>query len=410
MFKSVKNKATRLALIVLTSLFGLWIVVYLGFYLSVPYYHFDTPHPFSGDYLYNPYQNMKPEEWKKCNFHCHSRKFFGLTNGRLSKEEDIDSIYQYLGYDHYGISDYMSINRHNEGKEDYIPAYEHGYGIFRKTHQLCIGAEKVWRIDFPFVQNLNIKQHAINKLQERARFAVPAHASFTNGYKPADMIYLSNYRLLEVLNPYGNALNHWDIALSNGHRVYGIGDDDTHNINNKHEVALNITVINTHDLKAENVYNALEKGLSYTVELNKYYFHPQSLEFKKEKIENLPYLTRAELRGDTLFIETSAKKMQEVVFIGQNGDTLCKQNDVQTAFYAIQPDDTYVRTVINIDKLHLLYLNPITRHPSPEALDRHLDSINLPQTILIRSVYILAIIVAAVSLFRNWNRKQKAHE
>ena len=382
------------------------LAAFLCIYLSVPTYHFNEPRPFSGEYLYNPYQDINPDHWKKYNFHCHSRRFFGLTNERQNKESVIDSIYQFMGYDHYGISDYMSINRHNTENEDYIPTYEHGYGLFRKTHQLCIGAEKIWRIDYPFMQNLNIKQHVINKLGEHSRFVVPAHASFTNGYRPKEMKYLSNYRLLEILNPYGNAFEHWDVALSNGHRVYGIGSDDTHDVKNPHEVGLHATIINTPDLDENHVLEALNNGRSYVVEINNYFCYDKPLEFKKEKIEKMPCLARCELVGDTLFVETTAENMEEVFFIGQGGDTLSTQNNVKTAVYIIQPNDTYVRAAINIDKIHLLYLNPITRHFSPTIIDIHLDSINIALTTLYYLVYAVVLIIIIRYVIRKLKAKK----
>ena len=367
----------------------LLLVLYV--YLSVPTYSFKEPKPFSGEYLYNPYQDMKPDQWKKYHFHCHSRKYFGLTNGRKSTESTIDSVYQALGYDHYGISDYMYINPHNADKEDYIPAYEHGYGLFRKTHQICIGAESVYWPDFPFMQNLNMKQHMINKLGERCRFVMPAHASFTKGYKVNEMMLLSNYRLLEVVNPYGNAFEHWDKALSNGHRVYALGNDDTHNINNEHEICRNLTMVNTPDLNPEHVYESLDKGLCYAVEFDNWYYYPLALEYKIKDARALDYLTQAQLVGDTLFISTSAETMKEVQFIGQDGKVLKTEENIGTAHYVIQPEDPYVRTRIDLNGRHFLYLNPITRHPLPEVDDRRLDSINYAQTGLYWFVYAVAL-------------------
>ena len=367
----------------------LLLVLYV--YLSVPTYSFKEPKPFSGEYLYNPYQDMKPDQWKKYHFHCHSRKYFGLTNGRKSTESTIDSVYQALGYDHYGISDYMYINPHNADKEDYIPAYEHGYGLFRKTHQICIGAESVYWPDFPFMQNLNMKQHLINKLGERCRFVMPAHASFTKGYKVNEMMLLSNYRLLEVVNPYGNAFEHWDMALSNGHRVYALGNDDTHNINNEHEICRNLTMVNTTNLNPEHVYESLDKGLCYAVEFDNWYYYPLALEYKIKDARALDYLTQAQLVGDTLFISTSAETMKEVQFIGQDGKVLKTEKNIGTAHYIIQPKDPYVRTRIDLNGRHFLYLNPITRHPSPEVDDRRLDSINYAQTGLYWFVYAVAL-------------------
>ena len=383
------------------------LLLVLFIYLSVPTYSFKEPKPFSGQYLYNPYQDMQLDQWKKYHFHCHSRKFFGITNGRKSKETTIDSVYQALGYDHYGISDYMGINTHGSEREDYIPAYEHGYGLFRKTHQICIGAEKVYWPDYIFMQNLNMKQHMINKLGERCRFVMPAHASFTTGYKVNDMMLLSNYRLLEILNPYGNAIEHWDKALSNGHRVYALGDDDTHDINKANDVCYNLTMINTHDLNPEHVYEALDKGLCYAVEFNKWYHFPMTLEEKVVQAMALPYLTRAELVGDTLFVSTSANTMKEVKFIGQNGKVLKTEEDVVTAYYVIQPEDNYVRTQINVNGLQHFYLNPITRHPTPKPVDQRLDVVNKAQTYLYWFVYVVAFAAFVWYLFKKTQAKKE---
>ena len=382
------------------------LLVILYVYLSVPTYSFKEPRPFSGEYLYNPYQNMNPDQWKKYHFHCHSRKYFGMTNGRKSKEATIDSVYQALGYDHYGISDYMGINQHGAEREDYIPAYEHGYGLFRKTHQICIGAEKVYWPDFPFMQNLNMKQHMINKLSERCRFVMPAHASFTKGYKVNDMMFLSNYRLIEVVNPYGNAFEHWDMALSNGHRVYALGDDDTHNINKASEVCHNLTMVNTPDLNPEHVYDALDKGLCYAVEFDNYYYFPLTLAQKVKEAHELHHLTKALLVGDTLFIETSAEVMREVQFIGQDGKMLKTVDSVATAYYVIQPEDNYVRTRIDINGRNFLYLNPVTRHSSFDLVDRRLDSVNYAQTGLYWLVYAVAFVALGWYLFKKAKEKK----
>ena len=391
---------------VMASLGIALLLLILYVYLSVPTYSFKEPRPFEGEYLYNPYQDMKPDQWKKYHFHCHSRRYFGLTNGRKSTETAIDSVYQALGYDHYGISDYMGINAHGADREDYIPAYEHGYGLIRKTHQICIGAEKVYWPDFLFMQNLNMKQHTINKLGENSRFVMPAHASFTKGYKVGEMKLLSNYRLLEVLNPCGNAFEHWDMALSNGHRVYALGDDDTHNITDYHEVCHNLTMINTESLDAESVYKALDKGLCYAVEFDNYYYYPLSLAQKVKEAHELHHLKRAQLLGDTLFVETSAETMRNVQFIGQGGKVLKVMDSVATAYYVIQPEDHYVRTRIDINGRNFLYLNPVTRHPTSIVVDRRLDSINYAQTVLYWLVYVMAFVAFGWYLFKKMKEKQ----
>lgn len=391
MYKRVKNKILRITLITLTLVCCIPIAYWLFVYLLAPHYQFKVGMPFQGEYLYNPYQHMNPDQWKQCNFHCHSRRYFGLTNGRMSKEKDIDSVYRVLGYDHYGISDYMSINAYGSDRPDYIPAYEHGYGFFRKTHQLCIGAEEVVFMDFPFVQNLDLKQHMLSVLQQHTRFAVPAHASFTRGYKVSDMHYLSGYRLLEVGNPYGTAFEHWDTALSTGHRVYGIGDDDTHNVLDPNESGRFFTMINTSDPCADSIYDALDRGCAYTVEFHPHYNEP--LETKAEKMhDELYHLTRCELIGDSLVIETSAPYIQSADFIGQDGKVLKHEENVWKATYNIQPTDTYVRVKLMVHNMTYFYLNPITRHHTPEPIDVSTAEINWPLTILYYIVYLLVLV------------------
>ena len=405
MYKKVKNKLFRWVLIVITCLVGLLIGYWLMVYLITPRYQFREGRPFHGEYLYNPYQNMDSDQWKQFNFHCHSRKYLGLTNGRLSKEKDIDSIYEALGYDHYGISDYMRINSYGSDRPGYIPAYEHGYGFFKKTHQLCIGAEKVMWMDFPFMQSLDMKQHLLGVLQQHTRFAIPAHASFGNGYKVSDMRYLSGYRLLEIGNPYGCAFEHWDAALSTGHRVYGIGDDDTHNVLNSNEVGKFFTMINTSNMTADSVFDALERGCAYTVE-----FHPhynESTEVKVEKMQTeLYHLTRCELVGDSLIIETNAPSIQSIDFIGQEGKVLKHQEHCQQAYYVIQPKDTYVRVKLMVHNMTYFYLNPITRQTSPDPIDQITASINIPQTIMFYIVYVIVIILCIYRMIHNAGLKK----
>ena len=400
MYKKVKNRFARILLIALTVVFGLLIGYWLFVYLITPRYQFRVGQPFHGDYLYNPYQNMDPDQWKQYNFHCHSRRYLGITNGRLSKEKDIDSIYQALGYDHYGISDYMRINTHRCNEPDFIPTYEHGYGFFRKTHQLCIGAENVVWMDYPFMQSLDMKQHMLSVLQQHTRFAVPAHASFANGYKVGDMQYLSGYRLLEVGNPYGTAFEHWDAALSSGHRVYGVGNDDTHKVLNANEVGRYFTMVNTTDMTADSVYAALERGCAYTVE-----FHPHHNEPFEEKAEKMHtefyHLTRCELVGDSLIIETDAPSIQTADFIGQDGKILQHLEKCQQAVYVIQPEDTYVRVKLRVHNMTYYYLNPITRHISSIPDYQVTASINTPQTIMFYIVYVIVIVLCIYRMIHN---------
>ena len=374
------------------SIFYVFLTIIVFVVLSnvfVPSYSFDEPKPFQGTYLHNPYKDMNPDNWIQSNFHAHTRQFGGLTNGRVNTNEMLDSVYSAFGFQHIGISDYNKINYYDSANPSFIPTYEHGYGIF-KIHQLCIGAEKVRRHDFVAFQNLSMKQHTLNRLEKQARLVIPAHPSFVKkGYLVEDMKYLSNYKLMEVLNGFRISSAHWDMALSNGHLVYLIGNDDSHDVTDMWDVAKRFTMINSPKNESEHLIQALENGNAVAVDFP--VRREETLEQKIKRLKNdVPYMTQIELCGDTLLISAS-KQMSKIKFIGQDGKELDVQKNQKTAKYIIQPEDNYVRTVATFKGGVTLYLNPITRHESDEIVKQRLDKINYPKTIILWTLYVLVI-------------------
>lgn len=368
-----------------------FIAVVVATSIFVPSYSFDEPKPFQGNYLHNPYKDMNPDNWIQANFHAHTRQFGGLTNGRLNTNEMLDSVYSALGFDHVGISDYNKINYYDSTNPSFIPAYEHGYGIF-KIHQLCIGTEKVRRLDYFAFQNLSMKQHTLNRLEKQTRLAIIAHPSFVKkGYLVDDMKYLSNYKLMEVLNGFRISTAHWDTALSNGHLVYLIGNDDSHDVTDITDVATRFTMINAEINEAEQLLQSLENGNAVGVDFP--VKHGESLEQKINRLKNnLPYITQVELHDDTLLISAS-KPFSKIKFIGNEGEVLDEQKNKNIASYVIKPEDNYVRTELRFNDGTTLYLNPITRHETETVVKQRLDRINWSKTILLWGIYILAIVI-----------------
>ena len=379
-----------------------FVAVVVATSLFHPSYSFDEPKPFQGSYLHNPYQDMNPDNWIQANFHAHTRQYGGLTNGRVNTNEMLDSVYSALGFDHIGISDYNKINYYDSINPSFIPTYEHGYGIF-KIHQLCIGAEKVRKMDYFAFQNLSMKQHTLNRLAKQTRLAIPAHPSFVKkGYLVEDMRYLSNYKLMEVLNGFRISAAHWDTALSNGHLVYLIANDDSHDVADITDVAVRFTMINAPKNEPEQLLCALENGNAIGVDFPR---RPEeSLEQKIKRMEDeMPYMTGVELKGDTLLISAS-KPFLKIRFIGQNGKELDVRQDVKTAKYVIQPEDTYVRSEIKFRGGTTFYLNPITRHENSEIVKQRLDHINWSKTIILWIIYILALFIVYKSMRRCVNK------
>ncbi len=374
----------------------------LAMNLFVPVYVFDEPEPFHGDYLLNPYQDVDSTYWKCCNFHGHTRQYGGVTNGRNNGNAVYDSMYRLFGYDHIGISDYNKVNRHEEDRDSgFIPGYEHGYNLW-KTHQVCLGARKVRRIDYFFYQTLSHKQHMLNKLGKQNRVVAVAHPSFVDGsYLVKDMKYLSNYKIMEVLNGFVNSPDHWDMALSNGHLVYLIADDDTHDVMKINDIALRITYLNAKDNEADQLFDALLSGKAVGVD-----FHLDRKEKMEDKVlrfkRDIPHLNSARLDGINFHVSVD-KPIQKAEFIAQNGNVVkqyeTKNKDLFEIDYDIQPSDQYVRTVMTFFDGTTMWLNPVTRHESPDITKQRLDHISYPWTITLWAIYI-GIIILAITLIK----------
>lgn len=347
---------------------------------------------------------MHPENWIVANFHAHTRQFGGITNGRSNTNEMVDSVYTALGFDHVGLSDYNKINYYDSTNPSFIPAYEHGYGIF-KIHQLCVGAEKIRRLDFFAFQNLSMKQHTLNRLEKQTRLAIPAHPSFVKkGYLVDDMKYLSNYKLMEVLNGFRISTAHWDTALSNGHLVYLIGNDDSHDVSDITDIATRFTMINADENEAEKILSSLENGNAVGVDFPIIY--DETLEQKIKRLKkNLPHITQVELNDDTLLVSAS-KPISKIRFIGQEGKELKTQKNIKTGSYVIQPEDNYVRCELKFKDGTTLYLNPITRHENNEITKQRLDHINYPKTIILWTVYLSIISFAACLIIKRLRNRR----
>lgn len=397
------------------SIIGIFVALLIGISIFVPVYDFDEPYPFHGDYLHNPYEGMDSTAWLKCNFHAHTRTAGGVANGRNNSNELLDSVYRSFGFDHIGISNYNTISDYDKDNPSYVPGYEHGYGIF-KIHQLGLGARKVRKIDYPLWQTLSMKQHTLNKIGQYAELAIPAHPSFVEkGYHPEDFKYLSNYKLLEVLNGYRKSPAHWDMALSNGHLVYLIGGDDAHSMTNINDPANRFTLINSKENVGSKLLEALVAGKAVGVAFPMDPTYTETFPHKRARFEeNLPYLTKADLCGDTLRV-AATKPLSKAEFIGQGGHVLHSETDVDEASYVIQPEDQYVRTVLTFADGTELWLNPITRHESPDQLYHpRLDHLNYWKTAVLWIAYII-IISMVILLFRRrkklriQNSKSKIH-
>jgi hypothetical protein len=321
-------------------------------------YSFTQPVAFHGGKLFNPYQGMDSTKWKKANFHLHTRQLLGLMAGAPNTVEAADTFYKYFGYDISGISDYMKINADHDGDENFIPTYEHGIMI-HKTHQLVINSGRTCWKDFFFRETLNDKQYIINCLKKDTSALVAiVHPKIRNAYRNSDFRYLGNYDFLEIANSRSLFISLYDTALSAGHKIFVMANDDAHNLSDITDGAHSFNMINGESDK-NSVLSALKTGKSYAVCFN---VHPYKTNYqKKAALSMLPVIKAVDLRNDTIFVRTDLK-VDTIRFIGQNGAVRKISTDCKTADYEITKNDTYVRTEIVCKDGTVYFLNPVFRY------------------------------------------------
>jgi len=393
--------------IFLIFLLGLLILEALIYFMA-PVYDFPVPKPFSGEKIYNPYKGMICTQWKRANFHFHNHAWGGLTSGRNNTTKEFWKTYKMLGYDVPCISDYQRINSFNKDSSFYIPAYEHGFGL-RKKHQLLIGAKKVLWLDYSIYQNLNHKQHILNLLHAQNELVAIAHPDWEGGYSLKDMMSLSNYDLVEVLDNNWRSISQWDAALSSGHPVFIVGDDDAHNIHDPYQIGRCCTFINSPSNSSSDLLNALKKGDAYGADI--YMSNGETFEQKALRAKEIPVMNSIMVHDDTLWMTTS-KKAIKFVFIGQNGRPKKIVQLTNTAWYKFQPDDTYIRTEITFYNHYgnegtIFYLNPVFRFNGIQPVNSLKAMINFPRTWILRLFSIPSLFLLLVFAFYKHHLKMK---
>lgn len=383
-------------------IFIVLIGMLIAFYLMAPIYEFSGPVKFSGDKLYNPYENMDSTQWRKYNFQVQSKAWLGITDGRKNSNDLIDSVYTEFGFDYVATSDYQKINYHGQEKVTYIPTYEHGYNIF-KTHQVCIDAKRILWTDLILWQTLSMKQWIIDQLKKECSIVSLAHPLLRHGYTVDDMKYLTNYDMMEVLNNARLSYDHWDAALSTGNLVWIMGNDDAHDVLNKNHVGRKFTMINSPYLQKDHIIKSLKSGNAYGVDFFPLMDIPMNERIQRSK--NIPFITKVKLIDDTLEVAAS-QVARTITFIGQEGKTLETFSATKSAKYVIKNDDSYVRSVFNYDDNTSLCLNPIVRYSGEQVTSLKTAQVDTKATLYLRMVYFL--IFLTIAYFYARRRKNKS--
>ena len=344
--------------------------------LLAPVYRFPTAQRFAGPALWNPYTHPGGT-WQKANLHAHGHAWGGVTNGRQTDEEVVRA-YKARGYAVAGVSNYGSIAAFHG--VDTIPLYEHGYNI-PKAHQLAIAARRVVWLDFPFWQTLDQKQFI--RVGADAGLVSLNHPN--TGYVDDDMRNLTGYQLMEIVNGPFPVEDLWDFALSAGHVVWALANDDAHDVTNLRRTFIAWNMIDAPTAGASDIVNALRRGRSYAVSL----------------VGNNAdaALRSVDVRDGTLTVSSTGVPAT-YLFVGQDGAVRSTANQVMEATYTFAATDSYIRTVIRTPNM-VMYVNPVLRYDGT-ALPSLSATVDETSTWLHRAII---VIIAAGVLFFLWRRR-----
>ncbi len=371
------------------------LIALISQYVINAKYVFPEPHPFKGDYLYDPYKGMDSTKWQLGNLHVHTRLYLGTTNGRANSSEYLDSFYRYFGYKIIGISDYQSINTYESKNKWFIPEYEHGYQYY-KNHHLVLNAKKVSWLDYFFRQTLSNKQFIINRLKKDSSvvLAIP-HPVLRQALSFNDFKYLSNYNCLEIANNQKQFSAYYDTILSAGHPVFIMADDDAHDLRKIDEGCHSFNFVNT-DLLKDSILNAIITGRSVGVNFNiKSY---KTNEEKKAALEKLPKILNVSLKNDTLVVSLN-QVVTSMNFIGQNGAVKKSVTNCNTGSYFFVKEDTYIRTEIKCVDGTIYFLNPVFRYDG-KRLTYYAAEFNVFKTWGLRAI-VIALVLLIIFIRKN---------
>ncbi|HNZ44191.1 MAG TPA: hypothetical protein PLE11_09750 [Bacteroidales bacterium] len=376
--KLYKNRWLK---ILINTLIITFTLVTLPYYFA-KIYDFSEPEPFMGNFFYNPYANIS-SNWVKANFHAHSRSFGGLAKGQNSGDELIER-YNSLGYDLICISNYNRTTQKNKSQQLYIPVYEHGFNI-NWTHQLSISSKKTCFFDFPLLQWLSHKQLIINTLKQKGALVALTHPSFKNSYSPDDLKYLTNYDFIEGISPVATSVRAWDDALTNGHAVWVMGNDDAHGISDGSN-GVCWTMINTDSLSGESITKSLQQGNFYATR-----------GWLGQEMNRIISVT---VTGNTY--ELLLEKASDSIILKSNwGQTVKSETGKNKISYDIKPSDSYIRAEIYDTEpwngYTRIYLNPVIRTPEGSLIKHNnIAGINVIKTI---SFVLLLLVLHAFGLY-----------
>lgn len=407
-FKKVFN-------IIFKSLFVLLLI--LLFAVSVtsvsPIYNFTEGEPFSGEYIYNPYEKLDTcAGWKKANFHTHTKVDKGINECPYYPDVVYDEYMSY-GYDILAFSNHQQLTRHPYDSSLQINVYEHGYNLF-KFHKLVFGTEKERKFDHLLPIFDSQKQFMIDLLNKDGDFVVFNHPDRTNGINEKTFGKVSGYRLVEGDAGFeegdkgrGTKLKYFDKALSAGRYVHNIIGDDNHNPKNLPRIARRAAFLNTSGTSYEEIKKTLLCGNFFTMRIPDNFNGDITL--KKEFNSNLPLIENIGVNRDTIFIHLS-KPAQYIKVTSQNGITADSLSNTDKLYFKMGEEVPYARFTARYEDGTTIYTNAFARSKNGDnPYQEYPHPINWVLTVLFNLALLLIAAASIFAIYRLIKKNPRIH-
>lgn len=399
------NQLRRIFRWLLGGIATILVVVVVALLLTSlsPIYSFAEPQPFEGNDIYNPYKNWDTTQvWRRANFHTHTKVEGILNECDYSPNEVLDEFGKY-NYDIITLSNHNEITTTGSAMECGTQAYEHGYNLL-KSHTLVYGAEDVCRYDMLLPILVSQRQFMLDMLSRDGDMLQINHPLRTHATSDEHMRLLSGYQLMELDSGRSTENEYWDEALSAGHYVLGVANDDMHYPDRSRCIAVRCNFVALDAMDYPSLREALCEGCFYAMRVPDY--GDGDWQQKIERNAHLPSIEDIGLRGDEIYISLS-ECADSIKFTGAHHRTLHSVSNASYAAMTLQHDEPYARITAYIPSGEVIYSQPFARYNSATmAMPRNVceHSINIPLT-LIFNIAIVALVVAIVVAYVKFLRR-----
>ncbi|MBO5251135.1 MAG: hypothetical protein J6B31_03950 [Bacteroidaceae bacterium] len=380
----------------LCALLLIAFMLFIGTSVS-PIYNFQTPKPFSGKDIFNPYRNIDTTHcWKRANFHVHTR-VKGILNECEFWPEEVYRRLEKFGYDIVTFSNHNEITTHPFDTSLQVNVYEHGYNLF-KYHKLVFGSSSVNYFDHLLPILASQKQFQLDLLGRDADIIQINHPLRTNCLPAQQFEKLEGYRLMELDSGRSTENEYWDKALSAGHYSFGLANDDLHYPDRSGRIAVRCNFLCTPSAHYKDILQVLNEGGFYAMRVPDYGKGDWELKYKMNK--QLPFIKNIGLQGNTIYLKLSVHA-DSIKFTGESHRTLSIVHRSDSASYTMQDNDSYTRITAYFPQGEVIYTNPFARYDasvndSPFTKSTH--SVNYPLTILF-NLLLIALFICVLGAF-----------